>query len=174
MNLDNQLVIGSVAVNLFSLLNGQQSYEWFGGGAVHRKLNGTASSQRNWRKLRTLIRAEGTIPAGLDGVDFDTPQLIKCARFLSQTGEGLAYTLPASRRADSGYTPRGFGYLNRRWQETVVSLASNTATLVAVPGSNAYRVIWYPEFSAISLDGVRTTSELTGGSESWELELEEV
>lgn len=168
------LEIGSVAVPLWASMEIAQTYALIGGAAVLRMMNGAAKKQTHWQRLATTISGAGNIPAGLDGLDYSQPLVIKCVAPRSITAASNVIAIPAARRSDAGHLPHGFaetaaGVL----QATPVSMAGNVATLTPVVGAARYQVLWYPQFSALS-DGPREDGDVGQARSGWQIEAEEV
>lgn len=168
MSWDNALIIGGIVVPVTARLSLSQRYEDEPGGkALLRMADGSLVKQFRWSKLQTTLSASGTTPPGLEGVDFNSPLTLHCAKPQQKAGAGLVYALPAARRADAGFTPQGYAWVNGQWQPTALSLATNTATLTAVPGATQYRVLWYPQLTVSCEQPPQVEFDFNSGRYSW-------
>lgn len=126
-------------------------------------------------KLRTTLSGEGPLPPGLDGLDYTGPLLLKSAAQRDIVSASNVITIPAARRSDSGYLPFGRAYVDTPRVDTPVStpvaMAGDDATLAVVPGATRYQVLWYPEFSVVSLNGLEKDEDLVGAVVRWRIQL---
>lgn len=150
----------------------QQNYRVIGGQALRRGLDGSAEKQVQWRKLATSISGAGNLPAGLDGLDFTQAMTLKCVTPRAIASASNVIALPANRRTDAGHVPIGFALFASEWVPTPVSMGGNNATLMAVAGALAYKVLYWPQltvFAEITADG-----DMHEASYRWQIECEEV
>lgn len=170
--LDSELIIGGVKIPVLAKTGITQSYTSIGGVYTRRRMGGSAKRQKNWRKIRTIITAEGPMPPGLDLLNYDATMVISCAKPKHAIGSGLVYTLPTTRRTDTGFTPYADGYVDMAWKPTSLVIVANVATLTAVPSATMYRVSWYPEFTAY-VDLESDDSDLVESTCRWSIVAEE-
>ena len=170
---DLVFTLGGVRVPIHAALDFRQSYESIGGYSTRRMTDGTLVKQGQWLKLKTTIQANGWIPAGLDGLDYSQSLVMQCVSPKSIVSASNVMTLPAARRADSGYDPAGWALVAGEWVSTPVNLVVNTATLTIVSGATQYRVMFYPEISVLA-DPPRQAGDMSGAQYSWQLTAEEV
>lgn len=174
MNVPTELILGGITVPFAARHGLQCDYAAIGGASVLRLSDGTGVKRQRWEKTRVDISAEGNVPPGLEGLDYGGPLTLACPAPRQMGGSGLVYTLPAARRADAGYTPTGQAErADGLWQPTALALAGDIATLTAVPGATAYRVLWYPLLSVL-LPRPPQALDLNDGIYRWSLEAEEV
>jgi hypothetical protein len=172
MNIDSSLIVGGITVNLYARLDWTQTYTVIGGRSTRRLQNGTAIRQTHWTKLKTQVSAQGVIPPGLDGLDYGQPQTLACAAPRSMAQATRVFALPAARRTDTGYTPRGWAYVYDEWIETAVGIVVNTATLDAVANASQYRIVWYPYITAY-IDPPEEETDIMADDYRWTLTAEE-
>lgn len=166
------LEIGGLVLPLHARHSLSQSYELLGGRARLRFADGSGLVQQSWTKLRTVIEGEGTIPPGLALIDTLNPLTLKCLAPRSVAG-GVSITLPATRRADTGSTPRAYAQVGDRVVETAVNLVGDVAGLTPVAGADLYWVTYWPQISAIC-DPVAERRDVNGAVTGWILTAEEV
>lgn len=140
------LIVAGLVIPLEALGEHSQSYQVVGGRARLRMADGSQVAQQRWAKLSTVLRASGWAPAALDGLDWGAPVEILCVapRALSAVGNVIA--LPATRRLD--VAPVGQAVVGGRVVATAVELVGDVATCAAVAGASAYRVLYWPRFTA--------------------------
>ena len=172
--------LGSVIVPIHSAFELSQTYEPLGGFVTIRMLNGAALKQQNWEKIGTTIQGRGTIPSGLEGLDYSVSQLMKCAADRAVTSTSNIIVIPAERRTDVGFEPRGFAYTDPEgknrgaWEETaIVSIVVDTVTLTVVAGALNYQVRYFPEFEVFS-EKPSQTVDVHPKDQSWSLEAEQI
>lgn len=168
------LIVGGLVIPALAALDLVQTYEPIGGSSLLRMMSGAAKKQTHWQKLRTRISAGGWVPPGLAGLDYAASMQIACIAPRAIDGAGTSIAIPAARRADAGYTPRGFAYLASGLQvETTIGLAGNTATLGAVAGAASYSVEYWPLLTVFA-DPPVITGDVRRANHSWELSAEEI
>lgn len=175
MSWDNALIIGGITVPVTARQTLSQAYEAVpGGAALLRMADGSLVKQFRWQKTATRINASGATAPGLEAIDWNAPIVLHCAEPRQMAGSGLVYTLPAARRSDSGFTPQGYAWVNGEWVPTAVALATNTATLTAVPGATQYRVRWWPLLTVECEAPPQQEYDFNTGRYSWSWAAEEV
>ena len=140
------LKIGSVEIPARSSLDIDQTYEPLGGETILRTLSGAGIKQATWQKTRTVISGGGWIPPGLTHLDYTTQQSVACIvpRALICNGSRMA-TLPAARRADTGYEPWAWALMpDGSVIASEVTIVSHVATVAAVTDAIGYQVLYYP------------------------------
>lgn len=170
--MDSNLILGGIVVPLHARLEWQQTYEPIGGTVVHRMASGAAIKQTHWRKLSTTVTARGTIPPALLSLDYDGTLVMDCAAPRSLGGTGLVYTLPATRRTDTGYTPRAFALVAGRWVPAVLGIVTNTATITAVSGAEQYQIWYWPRLT-VYCEPPAEQDDIMGADYGWTLVAEE-
>lgn len=166
------LEIGGLVIPVEAAGDIEQTFESIGGSALSRMMDGAAKKQTHWRKLATRISGSGWAPPGLAGLDYSSQLVLKsCAsRAVESTSNVIA--VPAARRTDSGYAPTGFAVVGGRYVSTTLSLVSNTATLAAVSGAQAYGVRYWPQLTVYA--EFSESNRAMGASWSWQITAEEV
>jgi len=171
--------LGSVIVPIHSAFELSQTYEPLGGFTTIRMLNGAALKQQNWEKIGTNVQGRGTIPSGLEGLDYSAAQLMKCAATRAVTAFSTSIVIPAERRSDAGFIPTGWAYVDPEgknrglWQETPIGIVVDTVTLTAVVGALNYQVRYFPEFSVFA-EKPSQNIDVHPSDQSWTLEAEQV
>lgn len=153
--MSRQLIIGSITVPLHATFDLQQTYQDLRARSVLRTGSGAAIVREAWSgKLSTDIKGEGTIPPGLQALDYSAALTIKCVapRTLTQASN-VFVGVTANRRSDGDAVPYGRALVGDQWQITAVSWGTggdiNKATLTAVGSATAYQLVYYPQISAI-------------------------
>jgi hypothetical protein len=171
----SNLIIGGILVPEYASLSIRQTYEEIEHSSLLRLGNGEGvlqSSEWDEVKLRTSIQISGTIPPGLDGINWNDPTgvEISCAAARAIQEDTNIITLPAARRTD--VAPWGLALVNGRFVDTTCSIVANVATLGEVTGATAYRVSYYPK---ITVSGKPSTDvDETGAAYSLSLDAEEL
>lgn len=150
-----------------------QTYEMLGGSVTHRMQSGKAIKQTHYNKLRTVLSGRGWIPVGLDGIDYSTPQLLKCAlpRVISNTQ--AQFTIPNARRSDPGFTPKAFALISGYLVDAELNMNADIAMITPVAGAIGYQVHYYPELMVFA-EPQQVQGNLSGAEFSWTLTCEEV
>jgi hypothetical protein len=168
------LKVGSIEIPARACLDLDQTYEPIGGESILRTISGAGIKQVTWSKTRTTISGGGWIPNGLASINYAAQQTIACLVPRGVTCDGSRQaTLPAARRADTGYTPWAIAMMDDGSAvSTPVSIATNTATATAVAGAVGYQVLYYP---LLTCWVARPTESGTVGEASyrWEMVAEE-
>lgn len=170
------LIVAGLAIPIHSAYQVSQTYGRVRGGvAMPRARNGAARKHVQWTRLRTTLRGVGNIPTGLENVDFSGAFVMSCVAPRGVTGVGTnnVLTLPAARRTDAGYTPRGFALVGGLWRSAGLSLAVNEATITTAAGATQYRATYYPELTVMSEYGVEEGWDVDKHSNTWALDAEE-
>ena len=165
--------LGGVLVPIAASVELVQTYELFGGRSVLRMMSGAAVIQQHWSKLRTTINGGGLIPAGLSGLDYSQPLLLKCAAPRGVCSASNVIALPSSRRSDTGYEPTGYAQLATGQQiKTPVAMGGDVATLTPVTGAIAYTCNYTPQMTVVC-DGPRERFDVQSARPAWDLTAEE-
>ena len=170
------LLIGSLSIPLLAALEIDQQYQPIGGETILRAGSGRGILQRTWRKTRVVTSGSGWMPSGLRSLDFDAQHVLACvvpdgvpAVFATRQA-----TLPAARRADSGFTPFATALLaGGRAVSTPVAMSGNVATCDAVAGAVSYQVNYYPA-PTVWLMRPNESGNQADASYRWELIAEEI
>lgn len=130
----------------------RQTYDDEAGIGEIRLADGSLVIQRAWPatgvKLLTTLAARGRMPPLLAGLDRGVAHEIACIEPIHLPSLNTAITLPAGRRADTGYTPRGYAMVDGELVSTpVLSVVAHVATLQAVAGASHYEARYWPKFS---------------------------
>lgn len=167
------LVIGNVVVPVQSARSVIVAYEDFGGFTWPplRMQDGAGVMQQSWAKLRLRISGDGIVPVAFAGLSRTAQHVLKSPASRSVHGDTNVITVPAARRADTGYVPRGFAVVNGLYYATPLSMAGDVATLTAVPGASGYGVIYWPQLSVFIAVSQSVDSAKSG--HSFVLEAEE-
>lgn len=172
--------LGTVIVPIHSAFELSQTYEPLGGFVTIRMLNGAALKQQNWEKIGTSVQGTGTIPSGLEGLDYSVSQLMKCAAPRAVTSISNVLVIPAERRTDPGFEPTGFAYVDPEgknrglWQETpIVSIVVDTVTLTVVANALNYQVRYFPEFEVFAEKPTQNI-DVHPSDQNWQLDAEQV
>lgn len=137
-----------------------------------RMANGAAFVQEHWRKLSVRVSGAGIFPAAFAGLSRSVSHVLKSPVSRAIHGATNVITIPAARRSEPGYEPRGFAVVNGRYVATPVAMAGDVATLTAVSGAAVYGVIYWPHLTvyfSISQDAAEASAR-----HSWSIEAEEV
>lgn len=164
--------VGGIEIPVFSVIDFNQSYEVIGGSSLLRMLDGAAVKQNQWSKIRTTISGSGSIPPGLEGLDYTTSKTLKCAGKKSISSLSNVIVLPAARRSDTPHLPRGFAMVDRLLVATSISISTNTATLGVVSGADFYTVHYWPQIT-VFVQPPRESHDVNGAVINWSLEAEE-
>jgi len=169
------LKIGSVEIPARSSLDIDQTYEPLGGETILRTLSGAGIKQATWQRTRTVISGGGWIPPGLTHLDYTTQQSVACIvpRALICNGSRMA-TLPAARRADTGYEPWAWALMpDGSTINADLTLVGSLATAAVVSGAQGYQILYYPQITAwISRPDI-AGSRATAGYQ-WQIVAEQV
>ena len=176
----NTFELGDVVVPIHSAFTLSQNYATLGGYTTLRMLDGAAVKQTNWQKMSVATSGTGTIPHGLEMLDYTQQLVMKCAAVRGVVSSSNAMAIPAERRTDVPFQARGYAYLdadgkNRgEWVDTVITdLTGNIATLQSVANATQYRVIYYPEI-IVFCDPPSQDTDVHGAAVSWSLQAEQV
>lgn len=167
------LEIGGVIIPLHASLGLTQTYTALGGSTTRRALSGAAVRRTHWRRLATTLSAQGSIPTGLQALDYDAPLTLRCVAARSVYAAGAVITLPTARRSDAGHTARGYALVGQYWQVTSAIEDGDTLTLTAVPGASRYRADYLPELTVVA-DPPQEDHDRYRDEYRWTLTAEEV
>ncbi len=170
------LLIGSLSIPLLAALDIDQQYQPIGGETILRAVSGRGIKQMTYQRLRITTSGTGWLHPGLHSLDFTAQHVLSCVvpRSLPADFSTRQATLPAARRADSGFTPFGTALLpGGRAVSTPASMAGNVATCDAVSGALAYQVNYYPA-PTVWLMRPNESGNQADASYRWELIAEEV
>jgi hypothetical protein len=146
-------------------------------GLLGKRMLDTADSvaikQTHFNKLRTVLSGQGWVPAGLDGLDYSIPLLLKCAAPRSVSSTNTQFTIPANRRNDSGFEPKSFAVVSGNLTETEITLNADIVNLDTVTGALTYQIYYYPEILVFA-ESPQVQGNMTGAEFSWTLTCEEV
>ena len=167
------LVIDGITVPVWSCTDLTQTYIPLQAVTRRRFADGSAVQRIAWTgKLRTNISGGGFAPSGLQEIDTSDSFLIWCITPIAINGASNVFTLPATRRTDSGSEPFGFAVVGDQLIETPCAVVTNTATLTTVAGATGYQVRYFPILTVFA-DPIQ--QDLARGSAfGWTLEAEEV
>lgn len=165
--------IGGISIPVKAGLEFSQTYEVIGGTVTQRMQSGRAIKQSHFSKLKTVLSGQGWLPAGLDGLDYSQPLMLKCAMPRSLSSQSSQITIPSSRRNDNGLEPTGFALVTGHLIQTQITINSNIAILDEVAGALLYHVHYYPEIYVFA-DPPQIQGNMTGAEFSWALTCEEI
>lgn len=137
--------VDTLSISFHEALNYIQSYENIGGHATFRTLDGTGVKQQNWSKLKTSVSGNGSTPSSLSGLDYSGAITLKCGAYRKAVSTSNVIVVPADRRGDAGYEPRGMKRVRGVFLPASISTTGNTATVEIDAEANAYSVVYYPE-----------------------------
>lgn len=135
--------------------------------------SGRAIKQTHFSKLRTSLSGQGWVPAGLDGLDYSSPLLLKCAAPRCISSQNHQIAIPAVRRNDRGFEPKGYALIEGELIETAVLFQANIANLRIVPEADIYQVHYYPELMVFA-EPSQVQGNMAGAEFSWALTCEEL
>lgn len=167
--------LGGVSIPFSGNLVMQQSYTPLMGARwpPERTMNGGAVRRVSFTgKLGTVASCTGWTPAGFDGLDWSQPMLMKCAAPRCIQGAGNVIELPAGRRSESYFAPRGYAVVGGRAVASEINVVGNDATVTTVAGATAYEVWYWPQVTVIARP-VRVSGQLDLAEYQWTLEAEE-
>ncbi len=165
--------LGGISIPVNAGLEFSQSYEMIGGTVTQRMQSGRAIKQIHFNKLRTVLSGQGWVPTGLDGLDFSTPLLLKCAAPRSVSSTNTQFTISTNRRHDSGFEPKAFAVVSGNLTETEITLNADIVNLDTVTGALTYQIYYYPEILVFA-EPPQVQGNMTGAEFSWTLTCEEV
>lgn len=165
--------LGGVTIPLIAGLEFSQTYENIGGSVLQRMQSGRAIKQTHYSKLRTSLSGQGWVPAGLDGLAYSEPMILKCAAPRSISSENSEIAIPSCRRTDQGFEPKGYALVRGHLIETGLIMKEEIAILDPVRYALAYQVHYYPEILVFT-ESLQVQSNITGAEFSWSLICEEV
>ena len=166
-------VIGEIRIPLKAGLEFTQTYEPIGGTSTLRTQSGKAIKQTHFNKLKTVLSGRGWVPAGLDGLDYSQPLLLKCVAPRSISSLNSSITIPTARRSDTGFEPIGYVLVGGELIQTSLNLSADIATLDPIPGAISYQVQYYPEIMVFA-GPPQIQNNVYGAEFSWTLTCEEV
>lgn len=166
--------LGGVVVPVHAAGDVEVAFEDIGGFTWPplRMMNGAAIVQQHWRRLRVRAGGSGIVPAGLAGLDYTARHTLRSSATRAVQAAGSVIAVPAARRTDTGYAPRGYAVVDGRYYATPIDLVGDTATLTAVAGASGYGVIYFPELTVYARFSQGASA--AGARHSWEIEAEEV
>ena len=141
-----QLILGGIPVTLESGAPAV-SYGVEGGSTDLRLSGGKPVRMRHWKSRVITISGTGWISSGLEGLDLDEEQLLKCHAPLRIASVSSSLTLTATPRDDSPVTAEAL--VNDRWVKTPVSVVDLAATITEIAGAQAYAVTLFPQFTVL-------------------------
>lgn len=165
--------LNDISIPIKAGLEFNQTYELIGGSVTQRMQSGKAVKQTHFRKLRTTLSGQGWVPAGLDGLDYNNPVVLKCALPRSIGSVSNQFTIPAERRQDAGFEVKGYALIGSELIETAFTLNANIAVLNSVMGASSYQVHYYPEIIVFA-EPPQTQGNVSDAEFSWSLICEEV
>jgi hypothetical protein len=165
--------LGGVSIPIQAGLEFSQTYEPIGGSVLHRMQSGRAVKQTHYKKFRTSLSGQGWVPAGLDGLEYSEPLILKCAAPRSVSSESYEILIPSTRRNDPTFEPKGYALVKGHLIETNIIMQEDTAILDPVRYALSYQVHYYPEILVFA-ESPQVQSHITGAEFSWSLTCEEV
>ena len=164
--------LGGIEIPIFSLLGFSQSYEPIGGSALLRMVDGTAVKQQQWEKFRSVVRGTGSIPPGLQNLNYSVSMLMKGASKVGIIDTSNVITVTSDRRSDTPHAPRGFAMIDRELVDTSIGFSVDEATLGVVSGADFYVIHYWPQFNVFATKPSIQWEE-NQKNVNWELVMEE-
>lgn len=145
-------ILATLSLTFESHLDLSQSYDEEQASRITRHSDGSARKQTAWRgKIKTTLNGSGWIPPGFELLDYESSMEMSCIALKSVTSASNIITLPAARRADTGYTPYGMAHVDgARIDTPVLSIVSNVVTLDDVNLASHYTVFYYPKITVFA------------------------
>jgi len=166
------LVIGGIEIPIRASEQLSQEYEPVQSRSRLRMSDGTLIQQTAWSgKLSTSIRASGISPAGLEGLDYDSPITIKCIKERVIASASNVIDVPAARRSDYGV--EGRAVVGNKLVSTAVTMSTDEATLTTVAGATSYQAIYWPEISCWC-DPPSESGQVRQANHTWDFEGQQV
>ncbi len=165
--------LGGISIPIQAGLEFSQTYEPIGGSVLQRMQSGRAIKQTHYKKLRTSLSGQGWVPAGLDGLEYSQPLILKCAAPRSISSESNQIVIPSCRRTDEGFEPKGNALVKGHLIETSLVMQENIAILELVRYALTYQVHYYPQILVFA-EPPQIQTNITGAEFSWTLTCEEV
>jgi hypothetical protein len=167
------LIIGGIVIPRYASLSINQDYDLIAPASLLRLGNGDGIVQSSdWGKLKTSIQINGTIPSGLDGIDWQSESGVEihCVATRAVQSTSNVILLPAARRSDE--TPVGLAIVGGKPIEVPMTIDGNTATVQITSGATAYRVNYFPR---ITVHGIpKSQTDESGAAYSFSLDAEEL
>lgn len=166
-----KLEIGDVVIDVPKALSLSQSYEPIGGVNRMRTGSGRIVTQVYWTRLKTTLSGEGQISPAFWGVDWTSPQVMKCASPLSIESVSESCTLPAARRSDVAVV--AYAWVDGFPVLVPVTVVVDTASVAPVVGSDRYTFEYWPELT-VAMSNPQSTHDRSNGKFSWTIVAEEI
>lgn len=146
-----------------------------GGYHFRRMHSGALRLQEHWSKFRIALQADGISGDGLAGLDVGAQLTFKSQSPRSIFSATEAITVPAARRTDGDYAPRGYSWrAGVRTPDSIASTVGNVITLTTVAGAAFYEVEFFRELTIMLTERPSRDLDSTGHRMSWRLVGEEV
>ncbi|MFI4938431.1 MAG: hypothetical protein ACHQJ6_07990 [Candidatus Berkiellales bacterium] len=107
--------------------------------------SGKTVKQTHFKRLRTTLSGQGWVPAGLDGLDYSEPLLLKCAVPRSIFSRGYHIAIPSNRRSDSGFEPKAYAILVGKLVEIPHKIQADLLIIEGLTEAAFYQIQYYPE-----------------------------
>lgn len=166
--------LGGVSVPIQANVEFSQDYEVLSASTLVRMMSGAAVKQTAWSgKLKTTLSGSGWMPVGLDGLDYSSPMVLKCAAARVVGSASNAIAIPSARRVDLGFESYGYAVVRGERVDSPVVLVGDVATVAVVASASHYGVAYYPQLTVYA-SAPDDSSDLSGADFSWSLEAEEI
>lgn len=162
--------LAGIRIPIRANLQFNQTYEPIGGTHTFRTQNGRAVKQTHFNKLKTTLSGTGWMPAGLDGIDYSEPLILKCAAPRSFSSSTNQISLPSNRRIDKA--PIGFALVDGELLVTQCHIQESMAVLDIKTNAQGYQVLYYPELLVFAEPPV-IQSNIHNTDFSWRINCEE-
>lgn len=129
-----------------------QDYDEEQASRITRHADGSARKQVAWSdKIKTVLTGSGWIPPGLEMLDYGSTMEMACISAKGVTSASNIITIPAARRADTGFEPYAIAHVDgARIDTDINSLVANVATVEDVNGASHYTVFYYPKITVFA------------------------
>ncbi|MFO1259094.1 MAG: hypothetical protein U1E78_11885 [Gammaproteobacteria bacterium] len=99
--------------------------------------------------------------------------LLKCAAPRAILSVSNKVVIPAARRDDHGFEPKGYAIVNGEMIETGCRLEANITILEPIADAACYQVQYYPEIMVFA-EPLQVQAIVTGSEFAWSLVCEEI
>lgn len=165
--------LGGISVPILAKLDFTQTYESIGGTTIQRMQSGRGLKQTNFCKLKTILTGQGWFPAGLDGLDYSQPLLLKCAAPRSISSRNNRIVVPKARRKDNGFESKAYGLVKGMLIESVLTFQEDIAMIEPVQLADSYQLNYYPELTVFA-EPIQVQANMSSAEISWTIVAEEV
>lgn len=141
------------------------------GESIVRLGLGSGVKLSHFEKAAGTISSDGLFAAGLEGLDYTQPLLLKLTLAQCMTQPGLVFELNSTPRDD--VAPWAYALVDGDPIRTPCVYADGVVTVTAAEGAYAYMVEWLPMYTVFAS---RPANGFSQGSRrySWQIDWEEV